>query len=228
MEAYRLTYRLLTPIVLGEFPITLDALAYAALFARSADAQWSSAQLRNYFLFSDGVPHASALAFGRTRKHSVIARAVPAIGGLRSTADFDASFVQPFGRNGGYAKVKIEGGPYKFRNDMYRGYWSPFVSFDFVGDRERIEILLDSFLIGIGARAQIGAGQVADPSFVRRPRDTSLIDGEMPSRPLPAEFYTRLTGADSADAILGRCTPPYWRQGNQLIVTPERVRIVNF
>lgn len=228
MEPYRLIYRLVTPIILGEYPITLDALAYAALFARSGDEEWSRAQLQNYFKLTDNVLHASAMAFGRTRQRSLIACAVPAIGGLRSARDFNSAFIKPYGRDGTYSKVKIEGGPYRFRIDSYRGYWAPFVCFDFCGSRELIEPLLDNFVIGIGARAQIGAGQVVSPQFLPLDRDISLFDIDSePARPLPAEFYASHKGRWPEAVRLGRYQPPYWRKSDLKIVNSERVRIIN-
>lgn len=228
MESYRLIYRLITPLILGTHPITLDALAYAALFARSGDENWARAQLKYYFALTDGVPHASALAFGRTRQYSVIARSVPAMGGLRSARDFSSEFIKPNGHHGGYAKVKIEGGPYRFRVDAYRGYWSPYICFDFCGDRERIEGLLASFVIGIGARAQIGAGEVDTPQFIPLQHDISLFgsDGEL-SRPLPLDMYENAKGEWLGEVGEGSCSAPYWRTFNRKVVYPERVRIIN-
>lgn len=228
MESYRLIYRLITPVILGEYPVTLDALAYAALFARSADEEWARAQLPNYFKFTKGIAHASALAFGRTRQRSLVARSVPALGGLRSARDFNSAFIKPYGRDGTYSKVKTEGGPYRFRIDSYRGYWAPFICFDFCGDRERIEPLLDSFVIGIGARAQIGAGEVANPKFIPLDSDFSLFDeNDEPARPLPATFYASHKGEWPQMLGLGCKQPPYWRRSDEEVTNPERVRVIN-
>lgn len=228
MHAYRLIYRLISPLLLGKHPITLDALAYAALFARSGDEEWSREQLKYYFVFTDGVPHASALAFGRTRQHSLIAKPACLLGGLRSERDLNSDFIKPNGHRGHYAKIKLEGGPYRFRIDNYRGYWSPYICFDFLGDRERLEILLENFVIGIGARAQIGAGQVDLPQFVSLPRDFSLFDDEgRAARPLPPGMCTKRPNELSGIAEKGVNLPPYWRTSAIDVVSCERIRLIN-
>lgn len=228
MNAYRLIYRLITPLILGERPITLDALAYAALFARSGDEEWSREQLKYYFALTNDVPHASSLAFGRTRQHSLIARPICMLGGLRSERDFSSSVIKPNGHTGGYAKIKIEGGPYRFRIDSYRGYWSPYVCFDFCGDRERLELLLANFVIGIGARTQVGAGQVDSPQFISLPNDSSLFDTEgKPARPLPVAMYENTQEELPVDMGKGAYLPPYWRALDHDIVYSERIRIMN-
>lgn len=229
MRPYRLTYQLVSPIILGQYPPTLDSLIYAALCSRSGDERWALQRLPDYFQFTDGVPHASALAFGRTRSNGVVARTVPLISGLRTSSDLSSGFIKPYGRSGGYSQIRTHGGAYRHRFDSYRGYWSPYVCFDFCGKKESIHELLDFYLLGIGSHVQIGAGQVRNAVFTPLDRDLSLIDDNGAAvRPLPADTYSALTGNVPEYPARGRLLPPYWLSGDDLVVQPTRVRIYNF
>ncbi|HDT5863354.1 TPA: hypothetical protein QHB43_003284 [Aeromonas hydrophila subsp. hydrophila] len=222
-QSFRMVMALRTPVVLTDFPPTLDALVYEALSQRSPASSRDDLllELRDYLAFSEqfGVFHASAMRFGVTMDCGLMTGSY--VRTDRHTDDkLSSAMFAPNGAKGRYARINLLGGPTKNRLREMPAYRAPFAFFDGHGDPWAIKGLLEFFVIGLGYDAQNSQmGAFGEIVIAPLSEDSSLLLQGKANRPLPA--------ASGVEGIPGQSPliPPYYlKNEKQTVVAPLRVR----
>ncbi len=220
-EPFRLVMSLKTPVVLTDYPPTLDALVFEALSQRSplASREELLQEMSNYLLYNDqlGVFHASAMRFGVTMAVGLTVGSY--VRADRHTPEkLSPAMFAPNGK-GRYVKIKLKGGPTKRRLREMPAYQAPFAVFDGLGNPYLIKGLLDFFVLGLGYDAQnCQMGAFDNLIITPMQEDASLILLDKANRPLPVS-----SGIDGVPG-LSPLLPPYYSKVKMPIVAPQRVR----
>lgn len=231
-KSFRIRAQLLTPVRLGQFPVALDKLLWHCLFLRYGDEARARDELDSLLHREGRVFFASTLRFGTYNGSPLVATKSATVGAMRAEADLDPSQFHWKKRGDKWAKIQLEGGPYKNRLAKFETYFAPELVWDAVGNGERVSSLLNYFVTGIGLDANRGFGAVKGFSAVSLEQDYSLFDEEgQVARVIPASMYEKQTKkkADPADLIRGCLVPPFrglQATEEELCIAPERVRRV--
>lgn len=228
-QPFRLRAKLRTPVAYGVTSVMLDSLVARALYLHHGDYVVADAEMRKLFAQTDGIVHASSMAFIVSAESTVSARPIPWVGAIRhGDGRLSDAHVRPYGSRTPYPRLMTEGGPYKNRLRIDQGYYSDEVLWHGVGDARQISALLSFYVINIGRGGWPGsAGDIE--SFTAEPVeiDESLIDATgQPARPLPVELFQKLSGGVRVKhPDFARVHQPYWRkEGRVDAVNPPRVR----
>lgn len=219
---FRLTLPLKTPVVLTDFPPTLDALVYETLSQRNPTASEEDVrqEMREYLQFNEqyGVFHASSLRFGLTMQRG-LAVASHVRTDRMTPEKLSSAMFAPNGARGKYRRLVLNGGPTKTRLRDMPAYRAPFAIFDGLGDPFAIKRLLEFFVIGVGYDAQnCQMGAFYEVHITPLEVDSSLILDDTANRPLPAS--SGVNGLPGASPLL----PPYYSPIKLSVVAPQRVR----
>lgn len=228
MVPMQITMDLLTPIIVGEYPVVFDGLLWAMFEAHLHCSERAKVALSQSLLYTDGVAHASSMAFATRAGETIIARDAPMVGRM-SEDDLDADKIAPYGKKlNPYPKIQLQGGPTKNRLDLYRAMWSPQIVFYANGDVRTINKILQFYCRNIGQRAEAGYGQVCNIAVTQIEQDQSLLTPESEAaRPLPVDIFRRIGGQGEQAIDLHCLTVPYWSTDGRISsVLPSRVRQV--
>lgn len=221
-QAFRLTMLLQTPVVLTDFPPTLDALVYEALSQRFPDASTDELlnEMKSYLQFNEeyGVFHGSSMRFGLTMQHG-LTTATYVRTDRHTPEKLSSDMFAPNGSRGKYVRLQLAGGPTKNRLREMPAYSAPYAIFDGFGDPVAIKALLEFFVMGIGYDAQNSQqGAFNDVHITPLEEDSSLILSDTANRPLPAS--SGISGLPGISPLL----PPYYSPAKEHVVAPQRVR----
>lgn len=208
MTPIRVEITLATPLALGRTHFTLDAILFGILSDRVERGEIHLNPLTHIPLRSeDGLFFATAAKF-----HNEIETPETKIGGIRLVKDMaDAvRFLQPKGRK--LAKIDTARGQLKAHLSRMRSIACSAVSWEAVGDPERVEALLRE-VTHIGGLRKDGHGEVASvevyPADCEREEDV-LVQNGLPRRPIPVTSRYRL----NTPTTIETWRPAYWDQAN--------------
>lgn len=202
---FKLTLTLATPFYCAE-TLTLDALLSAALYnatGLTCDQTTSLMPLAQ----ESGIYKGSSLFCARHYRHMTVGRVMS----LRTRNDLAMGLFAPNRRGGEYGHIDQARGPYKANMSAYPGILSPEVYFWGVGDGERAASLLSDFVIGIGKRANAGAGQILSVISEESEADYSWITARgFPARPLPTALWEKIGGNEGLESRPLAVSLPSW------------------
>lgn len=187
-------------------PLTLDALLSAAI-ANATGLEGDETLPLIPLDQKDGVFLGSALFMHPRYRHEVVGRVMA----LRGERDLSVRAFRPNGRQ--YVNVATDKGK-KYANKLsaYPGYRVNEVYFYGVGDQERVVYLLSNFLLGLGKRANTGAGEILSVSATEVEDDYSWrLPNGSPGRPLPFDLWVSHGGNPAAPRMPLAVRLPYWR-----------------
>ena len=227
---FRLIMRQLSPVVLYDQPVHLDALIYYSLASAGIpEDRIDGVMQRKYLKRNDdfGFYHGSAIVFAATRAQGLSATTMTHVGKLRNE-QLSSSMFQPNGRAGKYIKINTHGGKTKSRINKMPAYAAPYVLFYGFGNGKEVAELLDHHLTGIGREAiSCGWGGIGDIIAEETREDFSLVcKSGKPNRNLPLCFMESVGTLDIGEhAIQSRVSAPYYKKsGTVLVCECERVR----
>jgi hypothetical protein len=194
-------------------PITLDALLSVAV-GNALDLDGEATISHIPLEQRGGIFLASSLFISKDYRHIPVGRTMA----LNGEHDLSDRLFYPKGRK--YAYIDPKRGPYKRHLSAYPGIESPEVFFFGVGDPERVEYLLKTFVPGIGKRA---AGQIQSVTVTETEKDFSWMDAKgWPARPLPVDVWQSMGGRLGAPTTQLAVRAPYWRTELVECVFPPR------
>lgn len=226
MKPFEIKIRLLTPMIVTRYPVTLDSLLWHTLFLHYHNEQTATDHLSDYLHQTDGVYHASSLYFGVTPQQTLIACNYVTVGVMRPGKDLHPDLFKPTAKNGEkYTNVIVEGGHYRNRIGKHNAYYAPYLVFYGNGNSENIAAMFEYYLLAIGKEANRGVGQIGAINVKEINVDRSHLDekGHV-SRPLPVDLYTKLTGDIPVQTQDLAMIPPYRTHSRQACIVPERIQ----
>ncbi|SED27694.1 hypothetical protein SAMN05216178_6580 [Pseudomonas saponiphila] len=208
--AFKLVIKLATPFVMSRPRTTLDSLLSAAVF-REQGLMGADTIAHIPLEREDGIFKASCAFVSGGYSHTVVQR----IMNLRGLADMtDEHFApQSRGKVKRYLAVTTQRGPYKANMSSYAGIDAKTVVFFGKGDPERVVEMIRNNIPGLGRRANAGAGEILDVSWVKMPaeRDCSwIMPNGTPARPLPLDVWNRISGHRKVPVAELTVQVPYW------------------
>ncbi|MBZ7735739.1 hypothetical protein FML36_28060 [Klebsiella pneumoniae] len=222
LKPYRVIMSSLTPVVISGIAPSLDGILYEALsqVIPSNEPDTVLARLKEILLFNDelGVFHASSLRFGITPEQGIGATSSVRCDYLGDEKLSSAMF-SPRSRAGKFTRVITTGGPTKKRMTTRPAYSAPYLTFDFVGDDESVEILLNHAHVGVGFDYFSAAnGEFNNVMIIPLDCDTSISFEGMATRPVPVN-----KGLDGIRGV-SPLVPPYFIGDKTSVVYPAPVR----
>lgn len=215
-KPFRLSARLLTPIVVKRNSVNLASLLYHACLMHTCDPLKASKMVDSLLKVTEGVHHASNMVFSVSRTSPLIALNLKISGVMRQERDFSKSLISPNGTNGKYKKVITSGGVYKARLDSHRSYHTDLVYFYGNGDAKQICRLLNHYVFSLGVFSNRGSGSISEFLVEDMKDDHSMIrpddDGKLElMRKLPKDS-SALMGVDVEryDLQMARIIPPFY------------------
>lgn len=223
LKPYRVIMSSLSPVVISGIAPSLDGILYEALsqVIPSQEPEIVLERLKGILLFNDelGVFHASSLCFGITPEHGIGAASSVRCDYLGEEKLSSAMF-SPRSRGGKFTRVTIAGGPTKKRMTTRPGYSAPYLTFDFVGDGDVVELLLNHAHVGVGYDYFSAAnGEFNNVTIIPLDSDTSISHKGMATRPVPVN--TGLEGIFGISPLI----PPYFNDVKTNVVYPSPVRV---
>lgn len=208
--AFKLVIKLATPFVMSRPRTTLDSLLSAAVF-RETGLMGADTIAHIPLEREDGIFKGSCAFVSGSYSHTVVQR----IMNLRGLADMtDEHFApQSKGKIKRYLPVVVKTGPYKAHMSNYAGIDARTVVFFGKGDPDRVVDLIKNNIPGLGRRANAGAGEILDVSWVRVPADHDypwIMANGSPARPLPLEVWNRISGHRKVPVADLTVQVPYW------------------
>lgn len=208
MTPIRVEIMLATPLALGRTHFTLDAILFGILSDMVERGECHLDPVAHIPLRSEeGLFFATAAEF-----HNEIETSETKIGGIRLVKDMaDAvQFLQPKGRK--LAKIDTARGQMKAHLSRMRSIACSAVSWEAVGDPDRVEALLRG-VTHIGGLRKDGHGEVASvevsPADCERDEDVLVRNG-LPRRPIPVASRFRL----NVPTTIETWRPAYWDHAN--------------
>ena len=217
---FKVTLSLATPFYLGQM-LTLDALLSAAIYKKLG--KYGRESIEHIPLEQvNGVFKGSSLFCHPRYKHQSIGRVMA----LRGSKDLNIDLFPPNGRGGkNYIYVDQQRGQYKATMNMYAGIYSHEVYFWGVGDPDAVEELLSTYILGIGKRANAGAGEIMSVQCETVEDDFSWITSRgLPARPLPIDIWNTLSDLDVPTMPMAIIVP-YYDTEEVLAVFPTAVLV---
>lgn len=236
MKPFELVFELGSNISLRSSAIHLDGLLSNVCFRHTGCTEKALSMLDDLLLFDTdhGMYHASAMAFGVTPEHSIIARTRHYVGAMRLRDDTVAPNKVSSSGTELYRKININGGPEKLRLNKYQAYYSPYLIFHGVGDIARIDQLVQFHCARIGVNANSGGGTVNHIAIKEIDDDFSFIDGQgQIARNLPVSWLqawrqsaspavNEALNTDASEPVPIRA--PYWKSHHRFS-TAEAVAV---
>ncbi|HID5691702.1 TPA: hypothetical protein ACXETQ_005520 [Klebsiella pneumoniae] len=221
-KPYRVIMSSLTPVVISGIAPSLDGILYEALSQAipSNEPGVVLARLKEILLFNDelGVFHASSLRFGITPEQGIGATTSVRCDYL-SPEKLSTAMFSPRIHRGVFTRVLLTGGPTKRRMTTRPAYSAPYLTFDFVGSSEAVEILLNHAHVGVGYDFYSAAnGEFNNVTILPLDIDTSISNEGMALRPVPVN--SGLNGIKGVSPLI----PPYFVGEKLNIVHPAPVR----
>jgi CRISPR type IV-associated protein Csf3 len=218
MGPFELQIELRSPLILPNYPLSLDGLLYWALRDHMAHDQAMQA-LDGLLASQDGCFKASSMAFVRTPWQDVTAKVV-AYGVCIDFEDNDL-----FVSNERRRSIVTNGGPFRKRQSRWDAYLAPAVAFHGVGNAEEIATLIRWSVAGLGKNHPRGAGQIGSVSVVDCEADLSWRDEEgRLARTLPVHLAA---GAHGGSRGYARYRPRYDISEKVPCVIPNVFRSIN-
>ncbi|MEP9876212.1 hypothetical protein [Klebsiella sp. GW_Kp182] len=222
LKPYRVIMASLTPVVISGIAPSLDGILYEALSQAipSNEPDTVLARLKGILLFNDelGVFHASSLRFGITPEQGIGAASSVRCDYL-GYEKLSSTMFSPRSRGGKFTKVITTGGPTKRRMTTRPAYSAPYLTFDFVGDSEAVEILLNHAHVGVGYDYfTAGNGEFNNVIIIPLDSDMSISNEGMVTRPIPVN--KGLNGIRGVSPLV----PPYFIGEKTNVVYPAPVR----
>lgn len=217
-DPFKLTIEMLTPFVLGQHALTLDGLLSAAIFR--ATGKMNEDTIPEIPLVRESVGgfalfHASSCHYPQRHAYENVSRVMS----LRSEHDLAPTLFAPNRRDGSYGHVDQKRGPYKSNLDSYPAINCREVYFWGVGDGERCAQLVRHYIVGIGRRANAGAGQIGAVN-VEPDDDYSWVTLRgTPARPLPKTVWEQVSDSPAPTMPLA-VDVPYYRSPRVEAVFP--------
>ena len=181
---FKLTLDLATPFYMRN-RLTLDGLLSAAVHNQTGKR--GTETLEHIPLAQEhGIFKGSSIFCHPRYRHQRFSRVMS----LRSERDLSAALFKPNNRGKKYGDIEQTKGPYKANLDSYDGIESHEVYFWGDGDAERCVFLLEHYILGVGKRANTGAGEIIGIRMQETARDYSWVTAKStPARPLPAALW---------------------------------------
>ena len=243
MKPFELVFELGSNISLRGSAIHLDGLLFNVCFRHTGCPEQALSMLDELLLFDNahGIYHGSAVAFGVTPEHSIVASTRHYVGAMRHGRELRDDIIAPnqISRTGKelYRKITITGGPEKLRLNKHQAYYSPYVVFHGVGDIARIDRLVQFHCARIGVNANSGGGTVRHTLIREIDQDYSCVDGlGQIARNLPVSWFKEGLKASPISGLnLDESEPlpvraPYWHSHHRYAtadaVAVEKIRRV--
>lgn len=203
--SFKLTLGIAAPFSLNS-SLTLDGLLSYAV-NRATGLRGAETIDHIPLVSRDGIFLASSLFCHAGYQHINVGRVMK----LRPDKDLSMKAFYPNGRNRkSYVAVDQKRGPYKANMDSYPGIAAREVYFWGVGDTEKIVGLIDDYVLGIGKRANAGAGEIIDIRCDEIDEDFSWMTAKgLPARPLPLSIWKKIGGKE-LESLDVAVTLPYW------------------
>ncbi|MDZ0185193.1 hypothetical protein [Klebsiella quasipneumoniae] len=222
LKPHRVIMSCLSPVVISGIAPSLDGILYEAVSQAIAsnEPEVVLPRLQEILLFNDemGVFHASSLRFGITPEQGIGATTSVRCDYLHDDKLSSAMF-SPRIHRGQFTRVLLTGGPTKKRMTIRPAYSAPYLTFDFVGNAEAVEMLLNHAHVGVGYDYFSAAnGEFNNVMIIPLDIDTSISSEGVALRPLPAN--TGLEGIRGISPLI----PPYFIGAKSHVVYPTPVR----
>ncbi|MBV8467906.1 MAG: hypothetical protein JO218_18340 [Burkholderiales bacterium] len=213
-QAFRLALQLATPFAV-DHPLTLDGLLSAAVFRatgkRGRETIPEIPLVRELDVF-----HGSSLHYSKRYAHEPVHRVMS----LRHRRDLSPELFSPNRKRGnGYLAVDQQRGAYKANLSSYAGIAADEVFFWGLGDGEACVHLIATYLLGIGKRANAGAGQIYGVHLEASNDHSWIAPSGRPARPLPVELWREIGAVDMEVAPM-TVDVPYWSGAQVAAVFP--------
>lgn len=217
---FKLVIKLATPFVMSRPRTTLDSLLSAAVF-RETGLMGADTIAHIPLEREDGIFKGSCAFVSGSYTHTTVQR----IMNLRGLEDMTDEHFAPNskGKVKRYLAVDIKRGPYKANMSNYAGIDAKTVVFFGKGDPDRVVELIKNNIPGLGRRANAGAGEILDVSWVKIPADRDcswIMANGSPARPLPLVVWNRISGHRKVPVADLTVQVPYWSGDAVLAVYP--------
>lgn len=211
----RISAKLRTPLIVQGY-MTFDALLAALLFEKCQDVEKAHSDVP--VLSQDGLFYASA-----AQVKKIDSRSQTMVANLRADHAIDPTLIK---KNNPETKLHHRLAR-KRRSDFgavlnnYNAINTPTVSWDVIGDQEKIESLVSGAYF-IGKKRTAGFGEVIEWTVSNGETDGLIgLEGQ-PLRPIPADRFT----GDKANPLVDTAwRPAYWNPENRAICyAPEQLQ----
>lgn len=215
---FKVTLRLATPFYLGQ-TLTLDALLSAAIYKKLGKYGPDSVKYIPLDL-TQGVFKGSSLFCHPRYKYQPVGRVMA----LRGRKDLNVDLFSPNKRGGKqYIPIDQQRGQYKATMNLYAGIFSPEVYFWGVGNPVAVQELLTNYILGIGKRANAGAGEIMSVQCEIIDDDLSWVTSRgLPARPLPLDIWRSISDVEVPFMPMA-VTVPYYESDEVDSVFPVSV-----
>lgn len=212
MDKLSISVELETPLALGRTFFTLDAVLHGILL----DLQtWGASELDPIDAIPIACENGLYMATAATFEQSVEAPEIK-LGGIRPVRDMHAGAPHIERRHGKLARVHTDKGPTKAHISRMRSITTSAVTWQAIGDGDRIEAML-SRVASIGGLRKDGHGKVrnviVEPGAFEEKTDL-LWDGHSVRRPIPVEIARDFGFGDPEFSTVDTWRPAYWDQAN--------------
>lgn len=217
-SSFKITLTLATPFIMGKTRLTLDSLLSAAIF-RKTGLKGSECIPHIPLEQESGIFKASSLFIDDDSQLSFVKQG--RVMSLRGPSDLSTEHFLPNSAKGDrYLSVDQGRGRLKANMSEYAALNANAVCFYGVGDAKEVKKLIETYITGIGAHANSGAGQILSTEVELLNDDNQscwITESGKPARPLPVALWGSLSGTDdtsiqSAARITVRF--PYWDHDN--------------
>jgi len=221
MNNLKITLRFNSPIIATDL-IHLDAVLAYALYKHTNNLD--DAHNRLPLKKTNGVYHASAF-----RLQSPIRCVNADFNGSIRNSDLDTALFKPNSSNGTrYLYIDTVRGEHKANLDAYLAYESLHSMGYFYahGDKDEIEALLTTYVVGIGKKCHLGFGEITSIEIEIIQEDISLFDpqmGVMRSIPLHLLDAFNISTKAGVDTELSSYYPPYYQTKMDVCAVPNSI-----
>lgn len=216
-QPFQITAEILTPFHMRH-PVTLDALLSAAITNQTGLVDEATIE-RIPLEMESGIFKASSLQAHRRPVVMQIGR----VQALRGPVDLSTRSFAPNAKRGtaSYIAIDRQRGPYKSSIDAYEAISCTSVYWYGVGDPDACHALLTNYLLGIGKRANAGAGELGNIEVFLLDEDYSwVLPNGKPARPLPVDLWNSIGGEAGLPTAPLKVTVPYPYSEPTLAVFP--------
>lgn len=218
MRPFELQVELRSPVILPNYPLSLDGLLYWALLDH-VDHDQAMRHLDDLLASESGCYKASAMAFVRTPWQDIAAHETV----YSVCEDFEDNDL--YVSNERRRTVTTNGGPFRRRQSRWQSYSAAAVAFHAVGRPDEVANLVRWSIGGLGKNHPRGAGRIGAVSVVDCDADWSWADeqGRL-ARTLPTGLAGQATGGIKG---LARYRPRYDISDKSPCVIPSVFRSIN-
>jgi len=219
---FKVSLSMATPFSLPS-RLTLDGLLASAVFTETGLTHEDN-DARIPLDSQDGIFRASSIFF--SGRHDVPRgkgdTKVVRVGGLLTPLDLEHPAIG-LGQRGGPKSDDFK--------EIFMTRYTPMRALDPVvffgcGDPERVQFLLEHFIIGLGSGHTRGYGAIARVEVTPESEDLSwVLEDGSPARPVPVELWQTLDGVNPVEQCVRSqhaVRNPYWQTPRVACVLPER------